>query len=202
MHREAVADGDGEDYEDDAGNGDGGELGAGADFAGDERRNDAANEHEQPVDGGNGGADCHAIFGDAGCGGVGEVEDEHCGDADFHTYVAEDADYAEHGVAEVPGGVCVFFTCFGGLGGLGDVEASDHEEGDEEDGHADEHERGHIGDVGVFGDLAYEHTYDKRGECAGERVERTAHLHELVAAVAASAEEVEHGVDHGVEDTY
>ena len=36
---------------------------------------------------------------------IGKIEIEGAGDADFNTYIEENADYAKHRVAEVPGRV-------------------------------------------------------------------------------------------------
>ena len=104
-------------------------------------------------------------------------------------------------MAEVPGGVCIF-NLFTGFVGFGDCNCCDDEESHCEYGHRDIEQQVNRADGGGFGNLADKHTHEQRGDGTGERVARAAHLHELVALVAATAQEVEHGVNDHVEHTY
>ena len=54
----------------------------------------------------------------------------------------------------------------------------------------------------VFSNCTYQGAHQHRCQRSGKRVERSSDKVELVATVAASAKEVEHGVNHCVEHTY
>ena len=95
------------------------------------------------------------------------------------------------------------------LGGLfvrqgerfGNLHHEHHDEGQREDAHGDEQGGCGVADRGLCG-VPHEITYQHRNDRGGQRVERTAELHELVAAVAAAAQRIEHGVDHRIEHTH
>ena len=79
------------------------------------------------------------------------------------------------------------------LGGLfvrqgerfGNLHHEHHDEGQREDAHGDEQGGCGVADRGLCG-VPHEITYQHRNDRGGQRVERTAELHELVATVAAA----------------
>ena len=162
-------------------------------------------EHEQPVDGHDGSGNGRGVAHDAGTVGtlVGQVEVEGTGDTDFDTYIYKYADDTHNRVAEVPGAVLrhLFLSTLVQMR-LGYVDKRDDEECCGEDGHAYPQQGGDVDHRGRLGQRADEGTHKERGEGGRERVERTAGLNELVAFVAAAAQNVEHGVYHGVEHAH
>ena len=68
--------------------------------------------------------------------------------------------------------------------------------------HCNEEQRSHIAHGGLVRYGADKDTNQQRGEGTGEGIEGTSGLDELVAPVAAAAQDVEHGVNNGVEHTY
>ncbi len=89
----------------------------------------------------------------------------------------------------------------GGLLGLLDLGEADHDEGDHEDGEGDHEGGGGVGDLSL-GHITDEGTHEDVAGNGSRRVEHAAELDELIAFVAATAEDVEHGVDNAVEDTH
>ncbi len=119
------------------------------------------------------------------------------GDADLDAHVHEDADHAQQAVAELQRRE--HGNDFRGLALLGVLDrdhGQDHERSGEH-GHGDVHHQVHVRDLRGLRDLADERADENRRRRAAERVERRADHVQLVAAVAAAAEEVQHRVhDH------
>ena len=107
-------------------------------------------------------------------------------------------------MAEAPCAVFRFLDLTGLLSHvrLGDIHKADDYERENEDSHSDEQQCRYIGHSCRGCDCADKHTYHKRGDCSGQGVKSTTGLHKLIALVAATTEQVEHGVDNSVEHTY
>ena len=75
----------------------------------------------------------------------------------------------------------------------------DDDERQHEDAHCDEKQGRYVGHGRAVGDRAYECADEKRGQCRRKRIQRAAGLEQLVAFVAAAAEDVEHRIDDRVQ---
>ena len=145
----------------------------------------------------------HSVNRDAGTffRSIGQ-EEVHLGrDADLDTHIEEDGDSAQYEVTEIPGTVFVL----GGLALLSRLR--DGEEGDDDEchgeyTHSDEQQRGHIRHGGVGRHGSYQNAHQQRSEGAGEGVQGSTNLDELVTTVAAAAQDVEHRVHYGVEHAH
>ena len=90
---------------------------------------------------------------------------------------------------------------FHGLLRLLNLSEEDHDEANDEDGQGNQQGRGGIGNLG-FGGLADERTHEDVNRNGSRRVEYPADLDELVTFVAAAAEQVQHGIDDGVQHAH
>ena len=89
----------------------------------------------------------------------------------------------------------------GSLLGLFDLGEDNHDESNHEDGEGNHQSRRSVGNLSLRG-IGNQSTHKDVASHGCGAVEHTAELDKLVALVAATAEEVEHGVYHAVEDTH
>ncbi len=82
---------------------------------------------------------------------------------------------------------------------LGNFDKLDDDEREREHANANPKERGDVAHACVIRHSANHDTGEEGGQCASERVHCAANLYELVAAVTAAAQDVEHRVDDRVE---
>ncbi len=82
------------------------------------------------------------------------------------------------------------------------INKGDNDECGHEDGDTGYYEGSYRCHGGLLGQCADEDTDEHGGQRAGKRVERAACLDELVALVSAATEQVEHGVNDGVEHAH
>ena len=141
-------------------------------------------------------------------GGGGHVEVGEVGNAYFDADVEEDGYDAEHVVGEAEclaqSGVILdgafdltLFELW-----LGELCGQEHDEREAENAHGDE-QGGPRVDQGLADHGGAEQVTDQDGADGGSQgVARAAELYELVAALAASAQGVEHGVDDSVEHAH
>lgn len=163
-------------------------------LAADNRAAEATNEHQEPVDGGEGaghGCSAYEVF-------AANPDVELAGDADFDTYIEEDGDDAEGAVAE--GQRAAFVGDFIEVGlRFNNLDERDDDECEDEDDDTGHDQGGDGGHRGFFGESTNQNADKHRGQRGRQRVEGAANLDELVAFVATAAQEVEHGVDYSVE---
>ena len=74
------------------------------------------------------------------------------------------------------------------------------DEGQGKHRHGDIHHEVHVGHLGIGSHRSDERTHEHGGQRAGKRVQRTTDHIELVTAVTAATEQVEHGVNHRIQD--
>ena len=106
-------------------------------------------------------------------------------------------------MAEIPRRV-LKLCCSGDTSHFGvfDGDKRQHDEGYGKHRHGNVKHHINIGKIRLLGQLADKRTHKHRRERAGQRIERAANHVELVASFATATQQVEHGINHGVEQAH
>ena len=183
-----------EEHEHEGGSADGGNHGTGANLVADGGTYEATDEHHEPVNGND------ETYGGYGNTVFNEHEVYEVGHTYFNTHVQEDGESTEGEVAVAHSALDEVNTN-GGLLGLFNLGEADNDESDDEDGEGNHQGGGSIGDASL-GDVSNEGAHKNVAANGSRAVEYATNLDELVTLVAATTEEVEHGVNNAVEDTH
>ena len=165
-----------------------------ADFVADGGTGEAADEHHEPVN-------CHEKADRTGGNArINEILLNEVGDSDFDAHIEENSQGTECEVL-VRHSTLNQVNTHGGLFGFFNLGEGDDDEGHHEDAECNHQSGSSVGDFG-FRHVGDERTHEDVASHSSRGVEHTTDLNQLVTGVTATAEEVEHGVHHAVEDSH